>query len=161
MLVFANEAVQQHQAELTVELGRFFQVASILADQGKAITEMVMPKGLVDEFWHERELMSDFSIFVSDWTQDEFTHINDYDQYPALKGFGPIPWIPLYEEMFGTMSSVWFMDEQGILDTEAYDRYLASKNDHQKSDFQAAWNCGPARKNKPVTNELVAALQPR
>ncbi|SHF34013.1 hypothetical protein SAMN05444392_11616 [Seinonella peptonophila] len=107
------------------ELGRFFQM---FADGVKGLT---MPSKLIDLVWHGMQKTEAYTSFCLE-------NCGTLVQHAPIKGVGTVSWVKDYENRFGSLHPVWFMNENGRLDEQAYSEYEASGNWHR-----ASWDCGP------------------
>lgn len=164
-----NAALAKIQLTVKEELGKFFQVVDSLDKEGKGMSMMVMPACIVDTLWHQLDGSPEFDAWTQELTGSKFEHVNDYDKYPEARGYGQIPWVARYEEMFGMLSAVWFMDESGTMDQARYKRYLETSS--MVSGFpclskptrpplhevKGSWKCVPKRVDSGVLPDVKAS----
>ncbi|MCM3324764.1 hypothetical protein [Cytobacillus kochii] len=106
------------------ELGRFFSLF------GDGVENLVMPKSIVDEVWHEKLKREDYEEFC-------MRNANQLVGHAPINGKGEIGWFTKYENKFGKLDKVWFTDKKGTLDAESYRKYIESKNPSME------WDCVP------------------
>ncbi|MGH8929332.1 MAG: hypothetical protein ACRDZO_01520 [Egibacteraceae bacterium] len=113
------------KARACAELGKLFQLA---VDGVPALT---MPSKAIDLVWHgmlhNREAYERFSIEAC----------GRVVEHRSSRGAGPVTWVAEYEGRFGKLDPIWFTDDKSMLDTDAYDQYLAT------GQFKASWDCSP------------------
>jgi len=134
------------QTVAKVELERFLKVAVLC--QEKDASNVYMPCCYVDKVWHE--LLTDtveYTRIVSHVFSGEIDHI-------SIKGSGIVEWVPLYEEKFGKLHSIWFTDENEIVNEKSYGEYL------ETGVMRASWDCTPyirPKKSGPVKSTVQQA----
>lgn len=106
------------------ELGRFFTLF------GDGVKNLVMPKSIVDEVWHEKLKKDDYNEFC-------MKNAKQYVVHAPNKGNGEIKWFTKYEEKYGKLDKVWFTNKNGILDKKSYQIYL----ENGKPSME--WDCKP------------------
>lgn len=111
---------------LNQELGRFFQVAKKLNYE-----KCYMPSGIIDEYWHE------LLKTPSDYINFSVTNTGEYVEHLKGGGLDELEWVKIYEEMFGQLNKVWFMNSTGKVDNILYSTYLNTNK------VYASWDCGP------------------
>lgn len=107
------------------ELGKFFTLA------GLGVSKLNMPVGFVDEVWHD--MLNDknlYSYFCNKNAGRFVEHIQS-------KGEGNLEWVSAYENCFGKLNPVWFINAEGQLNTQKYKEYL------EKGEVRTEWNCSP------------------
>jgi hypothetical protein len=121
-------AVQQ---TALVELGKFLSLCS------EGVKNLVMPSTFVDNVWHE--------LHQNERAYNEFCHkhAGSYIEHLEDEGQGTVQWVNEYEERYGSLPSVWFMNEKGEIDNQAYNQYL-------KTGIweRASWRCRPKDPDK-------------
>lgn len=111
------------------ELRKFFTLSSEL---GPGLT---MFSEFVDAQWHS--LLGDpdsYEAFCQDLGVDAFGHVPSGDVNPIVV----VEWIDEYESRWGDLPLVWFADEGGVTDEDAYADYLDTHT------VVAAWRCSPS-----------------
>ncbi|SEN02882.1 hypothetical protein [Lihuaxuella thermophila] len=111
-----------------IELGRFFQLFA------EGVKGLNMPSRLIDSIWHK--LYTDPAKYQNFCKE----HGGVVVGHSPAKGEGAIHWIHEYEKRFGQLHPVWFMDDQGNLDENAYHEYLTTGE-----WTRASWDCTPGK----------------
>ncbi|USK57370.1 hypothetical protein LIS82_13300 [Cytobacillus solani] len=107
------------------ELSKFFVLA------GNGVNDLKMPKGIIDEVWHEKlNDQESYTQFCNNTAGCYVEHIKE-------EGKGNLSWVTNYEEKFGKLDSTWFMDKQGQVNKEKLDNYSKS------GKVSMEWGCGP------------------
>src|SRR4051812_45550930 len=113
-----------------VELGKFINLCS------EGVKNLVMPSAFVDNVWHglihDEEKYKDFCHQHAD---SVIKHLED-------KGEGTVQWVKDYEERYGSLHPVWFMNDKGEINNQAYTQYLNSGIWER-----ASWRCRPKPTN--------------
>ncbi|WP_030299067.1 hypothetical protein [Streptomyces katrae] len=110
------------------ELARFLTIAGQRHRAGYKLPEMF--SGAIDAFWHEQLDAPTYDAFSTE-------HAGAVVGHNPTSGSGAIEWVAAYEEAYGPLPAVWFTDERGRLDGEAFAAYRESGR------VEASWNCGP------------------
>lgn len=109
-----------------LELGKFLQMFA------EGVRNLTMTSGFIDEIWHK--LMKDeskYRDFCSKYAGKHVGHVEDV-------GEGTVQWVYEYEKRFGSLHPLWFTDENGKLDLEAYEQYKLTGIWERTS-----WRCRP------------------
>jgi len=109
------------------ELSRFFAIAADAED----ITTMKMPRGAVDALWHS------YLAYPSEYIRFTAQHAGVYFEHMAGNGHEEMTWVSEYERRYGKLPKVWFTDDAGVFDEQAYADYMS------KGKLIASWDCGP------------------
>lgn len=107
-----------------VELSRFLWLA---ARSGRPIE---MWSEFIDEVWHDELKNDSYETFSVSACGTVIGH-------SATSGYGKISWIAEYEQLFGDLNPVWFLDRNG---NERRDLAEIYQRDRQ---VIASWDCGP------------------
>lgn len=109
------------------ELKRFFTIAKLHQEE----SQVLMPACPVDEAWHE--------LIKEDNRYREFCReaVGSQVQHLPVDGEGEIGWVEAYEDLFGTLSPIWFCDSEGNFNESAWKRYS------ETGEFHASWDCEP------------------
>ena len=100
-----------------------------------------MPKCPVDTAWHE--LIKDtpaYKSFTREAVGADVLHV-------ASQGTAVLEWVSVYEQRFGKLPAVWFVDENNALNEVARQQYLDT------GVFKASWDCEPAELPPPPDGE--------
>lgn len=127
-----------HHAAAAEELARFFQLHVALDRPIEMWSERI------DRHWHD---MLPGCETAEPGTSSSKAH-EAYDRFcieacgrriihAEGKGHGLISWTAAYEERFGKLPEIWFMNEGGVVDRPARDHYL------QTGMVIASWDCSP------------------
>ncbi|MET8831497.1 hypothetical protein ABZX40_37290 [Streptomyces sp. NPDC004610] len=111
-----------------VELGRFLTVAAQQFDAGRTAPEMFSPA--IDREWHRLLDSPDYQAFCTAHAGRQIGHAPNV-------GAGEVSWIRVYEERFGPLPEVWFVDESGRLDQPRLTHY------RETGTVVAEWDCSP------------------
>jgi hypothetical protein len=125
----ARNSIDVNRTQALVELGRFFEVASIFhSATGKSAN---MPACMIDQTWHE--LMTDPSAYQA------FTEkaVGVSVEHMENKGEGLIEWVNTYREKFGILPALWFTAPSGAFNSELYDVYQGT------GVLEMSWDCSP------------------
>jgi hypothetical protein len=85
----------------------------------------------IDSIWHE--LLKDKKQY-EDFCIEACGNVIFHSE---SSGEGVIDFIEIYEEKYGKMPDVWFMDKNGDLDRKQYESY------HGDNKFITGWDCTP------------------
>lgn len=117
--------VLQLEDRARVELGRIF---AMTAD---GVENTTMPSRYIDKVWHEMlETPEDYQKF-------SLAEAGVIVGHSPIQGEGRVTWIPEYESRFGKLDPVWFTDENGTLQSDAFEKYLNG------DEVWGSWDCGP------------------
>lgn len=115
--------------DVAQELRRFLVVA---AEYKKTTGEQAfMPACPVDQYWHE---LVEQPLLYARLCEDV---VGGHIAHTPITGAGEIPWAEIYENHFGELSTIWFQDLEGSLNTPDLEHY---KN---TGVFRASWDCSP------------------
>ncbi|MFQ2453520.1 hypothetical protein ACK31M_14135 [Aeromonas caviae] len=106
------------------ELSKTFKLAAEGVD-------IKMFSKFIDNIWHE--MQSDKEQYER-FCIDSCGHIIHHS---GESGAGPIDFVRIYEEKFGKMPDVWFMDAEGNLDAENFIKHI------EGSTVSTGWDCTP------------------
>lgn len=118
------------RAEAETELSKFFALSAALGG-----ANLTMFSDYVDRAWHEmmREPKR-YEAFCKNACGVTLGHIPSGKTNPIVV----VEWIADYERKHGQLPPVWFADEHGVLQDDAYRDYLESHT------VVAAWKCTPS-----------------
>lgn len=122
------------EARLIRELGRFLAICSAPNYRGQGL----MPHGLLDEFWHAWLEQPGYSPWSLLHFGKVVGHEADVVAFPHIKGDGRLDWVKFYQELFGVLDPIWFVDETGF-DDERFTSYLAEG--HLTAAYHCQYHC--------------------
>jgi hypothetical protein len=108
--------------EAREELGKFFALAAMAGHKPGMFSRFI------DEEWHRLAETLEYIAFCERTAAGVVRH-------DPTCGEGVVTWVDSYHERHGPLPVVWFADEAGVVDTAAYDAYLATRT------VRASWNC--------------------
>ncbi|MFN2495097.1 MAG: hypothetical protein ABR608_04205 [Pseudonocardiaceae bacterium] len=90
----------------------------------------------IDAEWHRMLAEPGYDQFCLDTIGRSVGHVRE-------PGHGVVAWVASYHDRFGTLPAVWFADEHGSVDQDAYGRYQVGRTTGQASPVVTAWDCTP------------------
>lgn len=112
------------------ELGKFFLIAAASEQPPQMFSRCV------DAEWHRMLAKPGYDEFCLDTVGRRVGHAEDL-------GYGVVAWVDTYHNWFGTLPPVWFADEHGNVDRDAYARYRAGRAAGRPGPVVTAWDCTP------------------
>lgn len=110
------------------ELHKFFLIAATSAQPPQMFSRYI------DAEWHRMLAEPGYEEFRLDATGRRVGHAKDAGQ-------GVVSWVDIYHDWFGTLPAVWFADEDGNVDCDAYALYQAGRAAGALSRVVTAWDC--------------------
>lgn len=110
------------------ELARFLTIAGRRHRAGGTPPEMF--SGAIDAYWHDQ-------LGTDGYTAFSLEHAGAVVGHSPVSGSGPVDWVAAYQEAYGPLPALWFTDERGRLDGDAFAAYI------ETGRVEASWNCGP------------------
>lgn len=111
------------------ELERFFVVAEMYSKAEKE--SAMMPVCLVDEVWHALlEDKDNYKAFCDNAVGTDVLHVE-------ARGHGVLEWVNTYETLYGSLSEVWFCDNENKVNEVWRNEYLDT------GLYYASWDCSP------------------
>ncbi|MFJ5551207.1 hypothetical protein [Streptomyces sp. NPDC093225] len=117
------------------ELARFLTIAGERHRAGASLPQMF--SGAVDAFWHDQLTTPAYAAF-------SLEHAGSIVGHSPISGSGSIDWVDAYTEAYGPLPAIWFTDERGRLDGEAFATYITTGR------VTVSWNCGPEFTEEPA-----------
>lgn len=120
-----NDVFNPSQKNIQEELIKFFKLAVL------GIENLTMPDGVIDKEWHRLlEDDKEYEVFCKE-------NVNAYVGHRENKGYGQLSWVSKYEERFGKLPIIWFIDSNKLLKEKEYLNYTKT------GVMEMAWDCGP------------------
>ena len=112
------------------ELRKFFLLAATSEQPPQMFSRRI------DAEWHRMLAKPGYAKFCLDTIGRRVGHAKG-------RGYGVVSWVDTYHDRFGTLPAVWFADDDGNVDWEAYARYQADRTAGRPSHVVTAWDCTP------------------
>jgi len=123
MLNLAPAPVTREAAR--AELRKFLALAELVDTPPQMFSE------LIDDEWHA--LLDDDAAYADLCNATVGHHVGHHKD----AGHGVISWITDYHRQFGDLPPIWFADNNGFVDQDAYDLYRRTRT------VTASWRCQP------------------
>ncbi|NSN01227.1 hypothetical protein HRD76_11390 [Enterococcus faecalis] len=108
------------------ELGKFFALA------GENVPDLMMPNSFIDEEWHA--MLNDSETYEKFCLQYAGTLI----KHEPSGGVDEFTWVKNYEQKYGKLNIIWFIDSSGTFNEKAYEEYI------KNGIVKMSWDCKPA-----------------
>ena len=128
--------IQETKTDSVHSLSKF-QVQKAKAELAKVFNmsaqgiEIEMFSMAIDAVWHEMlQEPENYKKFCIESCGGLVGH-------QETKGYGIMTFVESYEARFGKLDNIWFIDQHGVFNHEAWEQYL------ETGLVEASWKCGP------------------